>query len=138
MAASGTAVLTAFLIQFGITGFMFLLFSYLRTTPWLRRFFQPKRFDKSIKVKPKRLPPGLFSWWWFIYTCKEEDVIDVAGLDSAAYLRCLSVGWEIFFYLTLWTLIVILPVNLSGDAVQVLLDRQDYLNSRPSPPPFPP
>ncbi len=48
------------------------------------------RFDKNLPVKPKRLPPGFFSWWWTIFLTTEDELIEVAGMDAAMVVRMLN------------------------------------------------
>ena len=52
------------MMQIGVAILVFLIFSWLRLTSGLRRFYAPKRFDKTVEGKPRRLPPGFFAWWW--------------------------------------------------------------------------
>jgi hypothetical protein len=102
-------------LQIGIGIIAFFLFSSLRLTASLRRFYAPKRcvliyrweyiltffnrdcrhidrFDKTLEEKPRRLPPGFFSWWYIILTTPEEEVLRVAGLDMAVFIRILTFG----------------------------------------------
>lgn len=54
--------------------------------------YAPCRFDKAQRVKPRRLPPTLLSWWLHVWSTSEEDVIAVNGLDAAMFLRVLRFG----------------------------------------------
>lgn len=54
--------------------------------------FPQNRFDKTVKEKPRRLPPGFFTWWWQILLIPEDDCLRVAGLDMAVFLRILTFG----------------------------------------------
>ena len=39
---------------------------------------------------PRRLPPGFVAWIWAVYKYDEDHLIEVAGLDSATYMRILT------------------------------------------------
>ena len=52
------------------------------------------RFDKDVSAKPRRLLPGFFAWWWQILTTPEEEVLRVAGLDMAVFIRTLVFAAE--------------------------------------------
>lgn len=145
MAAKGGGVGFAYAVQVGLAIIVFFLFSWLRLQKWLRRFYSPKRFDKSLPVKPKRLPPGFFSWWWTIFQTTEDELIEVAGMDAAMVVRMLNFCLEVFATVSIWCLIVVLPTNLSGGAVKDAIRAQNFLAtisppppSPPHPPPFPP
>ena len=125
--------------QIGITIFIFVFFSELRISKLYRRFTAPKRFDRNQKVKPKRLPLSLFGWVWTIWWTEEKEVIDVAGMDAAVLVRCLSFGYDCFKWISFWCLVVLLPVNLSGNEVEsILRNSPPPANLIPPSPPFPP
>ncbi|KAL6760771.1 hypothetical protein V8C86DRAFT_1039267 [Haematococcus lacustris] len=134
MAAESSSVATTFGVQIALAIIVFLVFSWLRLASWARRFYAPKRYDKGLECKPPRLPPGMFSWMLFIFSYPETDLIRVCGLDSAMYIRVLKFAWECFIKITLWSCIVILPINLTGDQVENLMAAQ----SQPPPPTPPP
>ncbi|DBA81315.1 TPA: hypothetical protein ACH3X2_006925 [Trebouxia sp. C0005] len=62
-------------------------------------------------------------------------------MDAAMYLRVIMFGAELFFFLTIWCLIVVLPTNLSGHEVSTLMSTNNeaaYSNFTywvPAPPP---
>ena len=85
--------------------------------------------------KPKPLPLGMFRWMVVVWRYPQSEVIAQAGMDAAMHLRILAfgapadartqvsccaqadvllfAGAELFLFLTVWCLIVILPTNLS-------------------------
>ncbi|KAG1660223.1 hypothetical protein FOA52_005093 [Chlamydomonas sp. UWO 241] len=131
MATTGLSLSVAYIFQLGLAILVFFAFSSLRLKKHLRRFYAPKRFEKDAPVKPKRLPPGYFDWWWSVYSVPLDEVIAVAGLDSAMYIRILTFALEVFVYVSVWTCIVLLPINITSNVVR------EILNS-PFPPPLPP
>ena len=42
--------------------------------------------------KPKRLPTSFWGWIAPVYSASEDEVIRVAGVDAAMYLRLLAFG----------------------------------------------
>ncbi|GFR49707.1 hypothetical protein Agub_g11860 [Astrephomene gubernaculifera] len=121
MAAGSAAVLTSFLTNLYICLGCFTAFTLLRVRPWARRFFAARRYAKDIDLKPKRLPNGPFGWIFPVLTYEEEDIIDECGLDCAMYLRILRFGVYLFFVLTIWCIIVILPPNMTSNEIDRLL-----------------
>lgn len=134
MAAGGNQVASAFILHMCISLGCILAFSIIRQTRLYRKFVQPKRFDKAQLIKPRRPSPSFFGWIPAVWQYTEHEIIEVAGLDTAVYLRIVQFGVESFFYISVWCLIAVLPVNLSGTEINSLLAKQSY----PSPPPSPP
>ncbi|GIL80074.1 hypothetical protein Vretimale_12911 [Volvox reticuliferus] len=130
MAANSASVLTNFLINLYIFLGCFGAFSILRVRPWARRFFAARRYAKDIDLKPKRLDVGLLSWIWPVITYPEGDIIDEAGLDCAMYLRILRFGVYLFFPLTIFCIIVVLPPNMTSNGIQAVLAEQAEKNAR--------
>lgn len=50
------------------------------------------RYDPEVKHKPRRLRMGLFSWVKPTIFYPEDEIVTVAGLDVAVFLRMLSFG----------------------------------------------
>ncbi|GIL54578.1 hypothetical protein Vafri_10327 [Volvox africanus] len=130
MAANSESVLTNFLINLYIFLGCFGAFSILRVRPWARRFFAARRYAKDIDLKPKRLDVGLLSWIWPVITYPEADIIDEAGLDCAMYLRILRFGVYLFFPLTIFCIIVVLPPNMTSKGIDKILAEQAEKNAR--------
>jgi hypothetical protein len=110
MAVNGTALATSFGINAGLCALVVAIFSFLRTFGPTRRFYAPKRFDPEVKNKPRRLRQGPLAWWLAI-AYPEDELIDVAGLDAAVFLRLLRYGLALFAFVTLWVCIVLMPIN---------------------------
>ena len=114
-----------------------------------RRFLWCCRYIRNGHKRPARLPYSFYKWIPIVYRYTQEEVIELAGMDAAMYLRILmfgglplpllkfmshriccfqaqqmvasvttscmfdNTGAELFFFLTIWCLIVVLPTNLS-------------------------
>ena len=63
--------------------------------------------------RPKRLPVKFWAWIRPVYSYTQQDIMELAGIDAAMFMRILSFGAELFFTLSLYCCIVILPVNLA-------------------------
>ncbi|GLC42966.1 hypothetical protein PLESTB_000281900 [Pleodorina starrii] len=129
MAANSASVLTNFLLNFYTFLGCFGAFSILRLRPWARRFFAARRYAKDIDLKPKRLPNGPLNWIYPVIFYPEADIIDEAGLDCAMYLRILRFGVYLFFPLTIFCAIVVLPPNMTSKGIDVILAQQDAENA---------
>ena len=54
------------------------------------------RFDPEVKIKPKRLPLGVFSWLGPVLTYDEDEIVRMSGMDTAVFLRLLNYGmWQV-------------------------------------------
>eukprot|EP00891_Asterochloris_glomerata_P001750 jgi/Astpho2/1750/Aster-04171 len=78
-------------------------------------------YIRGVRKRPQRLPFSFWRWITISYRYTQADIIQLAGSDAAMYLKILSFGSELFFFLTLWCLIVVLPTNYSGTEVDRLL-----------------
>ncbi|KAG2494790.1 hypothetical protein HYH03_007033 [Edaphochlamys debaryana] len=130
MGAGSAAVASSFLVNLATAVAVFAVFSVIRVRSHkLRRFFAPRRYADDINLKPARLPKGLLGWVRPVLNYKEADVIDEIGLDGAMYLRILRFGINLFCGASLWCLVAVLPVNLSGGSVDELLGQQAAASS---------
>ncbi|KAK9859822.1 hypothetical protein WJX84_005942 [Apatococcus fuscideae] len=131
-----TSVGINFLICFAV----FMLFGFLRKAPFAQKFYAPKRHAKDVK-RPKRLPVKFWAWIRPVYSYTQQDIVELAGIDAAMFMRVLSFGAELFFMLSIYCCIVVLPVNLAGGGIAALEDSNavkysnfTYWHSPPGPP----
>jgi len=122
--------MTTSLSSFGVTIFWdvtafvgcLFIFNILRRTPFTKRMYAPKRYiEDSQYARPKELPETYFLTWirpLLQYT--EEDILRIAGFDAAAYLRIFSFGIRLFLILSVFNLLVVLPVNITDVRVDIL------------------
>ncbi|KAG2426181.1 hypothetical protein HXX76_013162 [Chlamydomonas incerta] len=132
MAATGSSVLSSFLLNLALCGLFFVIFELLRRMKWSSRFFSPRRYAADLDLKPAMLPHGPFSWVWPVLRYKERDIIDEAGLDCAIYLRIMTYGTCLCVGLSFWCLTAVLPVNLTGGAIDAIMAQQAASNSSSS------
>eukprot|EP00884_Botryococcus_braunii_P010053 jgi/Botrbrau1/19049/Bobra.0100s0073.2 len=125
MAADGRSFGISLGINFAILTGCILFFGMFRKAPFTRKFYAPRRYMKTNRRKPHRLPTGFWSWFLPVYRTTEEEVIEVAGMDACMYMRIMSFGRELFMLVSLWVLITCLPTNLSGNEVNRLLSPDD-------------
>ncbi|KAK9902019.1 hypothetical protein WJX75_001351 [Coccomyxa subellipsoidea] len=142
MAADGRAFGISFGFYCVIAIVVFIFFGFARMSNLCKKFYAPKRFTRGLKHKPKRLPLSFWGWLIPVYKTTEEDLLKIAGFDAAVYMRIISFGIELFFYLTILCCAVILPVNLVGKNVyqftEDVLQPNNYTYWVPPPPPFDP
>ncbi|KAK9843537.1 hypothetical protein WJX81_008012 [Elliptochloris bilobata] len=146
MGASTEEFLTSAAAYAAVCLFVFLCFGFFRRLPATHHFYNPKRYKrgKGVHRRPKRLPRGMLSWIVAVYKIKQEEVIEVAGYDAAAYMRILTMGTEFFIFTAFWVCLVVLPTNLSGHQVETLIGKSRVEPSNftywvpPPPPPSPP
>lgn len=148
MATSGAAYGISVAIYTGVLIIIFILFSVWRRLALTRKFYAPKRFTQSEGYHP---PPSLgesfLNWVPKVVRMNEAEVIGCAGIDAALYVKFLRMSWETFFLVSLLSLIIILPINLTSNEVSRLMNVQAAGPSPvspytywvpPPPPPAPP
>ncbi|CAL8466090.1 g5626 [Coccomyxa elongata] len=140
MAADGRAFGVALGFYCVIAVVVFIFFGFARMSNLCKKFYAPKRFTRGLKHKPKRLPLSFWGWLLPVYKTTEEELLRIAGFDAATYMRIVSFGIELFFYLTILCCAAILPVNLVGKQVYSLtadvLKPNNYTYWVPPPPPI--
>jgi len=112
------------------------LFGYLRRHVLFRRFYSAKRYAVTNRRKPVKLPQSFFSWMKTLVEYCDNDISEIAGFDALTYLRLNWLGVELFGMATLVTVLIIIPTNYFGGAIQ----DQEIVDPTtiPPPPPFQP
>eukprot|EP00803_Ostreobium_quekettii_P011457 evm.model.scf_1059.5 EVM.evm.TU.scf_1059.5 scf_1059:28549-38537(-) len=128
MAVSTEEFATAVGIDAAIALVVFAVFAILRRLRFANRYYAPKRYLKLQYRRPKRLPSGLLSWMRPMFAYEERDILEIAGMDALMYLRVISFGTKLFLFLGFWNLVTVLPTNLSGNEVNVLLRQEASSN----------
>ncbi|XP_030451724.1 CSC1-like protein At4g02900 isoform X1 [Syzygium oleosum] len=111
-------------------------FAILRLQPVNDRVYFPKWYLKGIRGSPTR-SGGFVStfvnldfrtyirflnWMPAALRMPEPELIDHAGLDSAAYIRIYLLGLKIFVPITLLSFAVLVPVNWTGETLETIKD----------------
>ncbi|KAJ8773907.1 hypothetical protein K2173_009338 [Erythroxylum novogranatense] len=137
-----------------LTAFAFLLaFAILRIQPFNDRVYFPKWYISGGRSSPRR--GGTFvgkfvnlnfrtyltflNWMPQALKMSESEIINHAGLDSAAFLRIYSLGLKIFIPITVVALLILIPVNVSSGTLFFLrkelvvsnIDKLSISNVRP-------
>lgn len=147
MATSGEAYAISVAIYGGILLLIFCCFSVWRRLPFSKRFFSPKRFvPEEGFIPPPKLSSSFLGWIPQVVGLSEAQIIGSAGIDAAMYMKFTRMAWESFFLVSFIGLAIILPINLTSNTVDALIDAQ-YQPSPvsqftfwipPPPPPSPP
>ncbi|KAL3134039.1 hypothetical protein ABBQ32_008471 [Trebouxia sp. C0010 RCD-2024] len=141
MAQGFTSFVVSVAINFAIAAAVFIFFGVFRKSKFVSKYYAPRRYTRNGRKRPARLPYSFYKWIPIVYRYTQDEVIDLAGMDAAMYLRILMFGAELFFFLTIWCLVVVLPTNLSGHEVSRLMqnsNRAGFSNFTywvPAPPP---
>ncbi|KAG6418996.1 hypothetical protein SASPL_121204 [Salvia splendens] len=118
-----------------LSALIFLIaFAFLRLQPFNDRVYFPKWYLKGLRSSPSH--SGTFvnkivnlDWRSYIrflnwvpeaLKMPEPELIDHAGLDSAAYLRIYLLGLKIFVPVTLLSWAILVPVNWTNNTLAVL------------------
>ncbi|XP_008808245.2 CSC1-like protein At4g02900 [Phoenix dactylifera] len=133
MASLQDIALSAFINILSAFAF-FVAFAILRLQPFNDRVYFPKWHLKGIRSSPRlsgnsvtkfinldwRTYLRFLSWMPAALRMPEPELIDHAGLDSAAYIRIYLLGLKIFVPLTILAFGVLIPVNWTGDTLEHL------------------
>ncbi|KAK9840790.1 hypothetical protein WJX81_004889 [Elliptochloris bilobata] len=140
MVADGRAFGISVGIYSAISVGCLLFFGVFRKSRICKKFYAPKRYMKGKGAKPRRLPTSFWGWIAPVYSASEDEVIRVAGVDAAMYLRLLAFGCELFLGVALWCALTVLPTNAGGGKAIAHLEGQNVVAPSPytywvSPPP---
>uniref|UniRef100_A0A2P2QPN5 CSC1/OSCA1-like N-terminal transmembrane domain-containing protein n=1 Tax=Rhizophora mucronata TaxID=61149 RepID=A0A2P2QPN5_RHIMU len=138
-----------------LSAFAFLLaFALLRIQPINDRVYFPKWYITGARSNPRKgrrnfvgkfVNLNLKTYFTFLnwmpqaLKMSEADIINHAGLDSAAFLRIYTLGLKIFVPVTMLALLIIIPVNISSGTLFFLrkelvvsdIDKLSISNVRP-------
>ncbi|KAI4319459.1 hypothetical protein MLD38_033054 [Melastoma candidum] len=117
-----------------LSAFAFLVaFAILRLQPVNDRVYFPKWYLKGIRGSPRagrfvsnfinldfRTYLRFLNWMPAALKMPEPELIEHAGLDSAAYVRIYLLGLKIFAPITLLSFLVLVPVNWTGDTLETM------------------
>jgi hypothetical protein len=99
-----------------------LLFSKWRLAKLTRKFYAPKRYVVTEGYpKPPPLATTFGGWVPQVFKMSEAEVIRCAGVDAAMYLKILRMGFELFLAVSFLVMVIILPINCTGDEVDNLI-----------------
>ncbi|KAL9275363.1 CSC1-like protein, partial [Drosera capensis] len=118
-----------------LSAVVFLLaFALLRIQPINDRVYFPKWYIKGERTSPRRrfgfvgkfVNLNLWTYLTFLnwmpqaLLMSEEKLIEHAGFDSVVFLRIYTLGLRIFVPMTVLAILILVPVNISGDTVSFL------------------
>lgn len=126
MPLDGRSLGIALGINLAIATVAFGAFFMLLRSRYTRRFFLPKLYSSEVddSKRPRRWAGGLPELLRNLWSYPQAEIAQVAGHDGATYLRCVEFGWNVFIPLTVYCLLVVLPVNYSGGQVDSLMAAQ--------------
>ncbi|KAL4515648.1 hypothetical protein Ndes2437B_g07075 [Nannochloris sp. 'desiccata'] len=125
MATSGSAYAISVAIYAAILLIIAVLFSIWRRLGFAAKYYAPKRYvSEEGYISPPKLSDSLFGWIGGVFSLKESNIIASAGVDAALYVKFLRMGWEIFLIATVLCCAIILPINLTSNEVDKLMNVQ--------------
>ena len=89
-----------------------LLFSLMR--PHNTVVYAPKQKYADEKHAPPRIGKGLFAWFGPVNRVKESQLVDKVGLDGTVFLRFTRMCRNMFFALSVISIVVLIPANTIG------------------------
>lgn len=117
---------SALLVDFVIFLVALIVFDVLRRLAFAKKFITPKRYMTNEEyAQPRPLPGGrCFQWVIPLFSYTDQEIVRTAGYDAGMFLTLLSFGLKLFGILSLWNLVSVLPVNIAGDQVDLLMRYQ--------------
>jgi hypothetical protein len=95
----------------GFTLLLALGFSLLR--PYNSVVYSPKLKIADEKHAPPPMGKGMLAWVGPVLKTKEQDLVDLIGLDATVFLRVLRMCRNMFLAITALGCGILIPVNLS-------------------------
>ncbi|WIA40903.1 hypothetical protein OEZ86_004563 [Tetradesmus obliquus] len=136
MPVTAGALITSVCINGSVGLACFSLFAVLRQWKFTAKLYKPKRYvgaDNAGGRAPAplaaELPAGLLSWIKPVWCYPEPEVIDLCGLDVAVFFRLMQLGVKLFSFITIWCLLVVMPVNITGGYLESKHRRDPNLGS---------
>ncbi|CAM8998007.1 unnamed protein product [Rhodiola kirilowii] len=113
-------------------------FAFLRLQPINDRVYFPKWYLKGLRQSPSKagafvsrfvnLEVGTYlrflNWMPAALKMPKQELVEHAGLDSAVQVRIYLLGLKIFVPLTILSLLVLVPVNVTGERLETTEDIQ--------------
>lgn len=93
----------------GITAAVIVLFSFFR--PYHTILYAPKLKHADEARAPPPLGKGPFAWITPLYKTSEKDLIRLAGLDAAIFMRFISMCRNMFLVLAVAGAAIMAPIN---------------------------
>ncbi|KAI1312658.1 hypothetical protein EDD11_002895 [Mortierella claussenii] len=81
---------------------------------WSKKIYQPRTYLVSKDIRSPDLPPGAFSWITASFKVKDTELLDKVGLDAYMFLRFLRMSAMYFAGCTLFSVPILIPINMIG------------------------
>ncbi len=91
---------------------MVLVFCFLR--PRISRVYAPRAKHADEKHRPLELGNKPWSWLAAVKDVKEQDLVNMVGLDAVVFLRFLRMLRNIFLVLAVVGCGILIPINVAG------------------------
>lgn len=95
----------------GFTVLLAIGFSLLR--PYNSVVYAPKLKVADDKHAPPPMGKGIFAWVGPVFKTKEQDLVQLIGLDATVFLRVLRMCRNIFLVLAVLGCVILIPINIS-------------------------
>lgn len=76
--------------------------------------------------KPPKLSKSFFGWVPEVWSFDEDQIVRSAGVDAAIYIKYLRLCCELFLFISLISMIIALPINVTGGEVDKLIAANGY------------
>ncbi|KAL5977141.1 CSC1-like protein erd4 [Asimina triloba] len=106
-----------------------IAFTWLSQKPSNDVIYYPNRILKGLDTwEGGRRPGSPFAWIGEAFSSTEDDIIDMAGVDTAVYLVFLSTVLGILFLSGIVLLPILLPVSATDSGIETSSDNHDNGN----------
>ncbi|KAF4629316.1 hypothetical protein G7Y89_g8830 [Cudoniella acicularis] len=108
---SQSSVVAGFGTSLGFTLLLAVGFSLLR--PYNSLVYAPKLKVADDKHAPPPMGKGIFAWMGPVMKTKEEELVELIGMDATVFLRILRMCRNMFLVLAVLACGILIPVNLT-------------------------
>ncbi|KAI9085425.1 hypothetical protein K1719_032586 [Acacia pycnantha] len=117
-----SALLTSVGINTALCVLFFTLYSVLRKQPGNYEVYMPRLLAEGTSMRRshfnfERLVPSA-GWVAKAWRLSEDEILSLLGLDGVVYMRLISFSLKIFSFAGVISILVLLPINCSGDALE--------------------
>ncbi|ORX93606.1 DUF221-domain-containing protein [Basidiobolus meristosporus CBS 931.73] len=123
---STESFISSFLFNMVIAGAIYVAYAGVRLLD--KSIYQPRTYMVDDEKRPPKLSPNPFSWLLEVYHTPDKVLLSRVGMDAYVFLRFLRMCFYLFFSITVISLVILLPINITGQQGLTGLNRLNIGN----------
>ncbi|KAK9768857.1 phosphate metabolism protein 7 [Basidiobolus ranarum] len=94
--------------------------------------YEPRTYMVEKEKRPPKLPKSPIAWLVDVYKTRDKTLLKRIGFDSYVFLRFMRLCLVLFSIMTVLSIVIILPVNYTGEGTATGLNRFNIGNINPA------